>query len=122
MPNAGPGRGLAITTANGLRGQGRHSEKPGKGDFPLHLGLDIWHNLICEMTQTIKGHLWGLNSTLTSNEQNKISKKGRKPKSVSPSIKVTATGRLGQQPHPCAERGHHAFKISNTQSLWWPII
>lgn len=109
MPNAGPGllpgRGLAITTADGLWGQERHSEKPGKGDFPLHLGLDIWHNLMCEMTQTIKGHLWGLNSTLTSNEQNKISKKGRKPKSVSPSIKVIATGRLGQHHTPVLREG-----------------
>lgn len=46
----------------------------------------------------------GLNSTLASNEQNKISKNGRKPKSISPSIKVIVTGRLDQQPHSCAER------------------
>lgn len=51
------------------------------------------------MNQTIKGHLWGLNSTLTSNEQNKISKKGRQPKSVSPSIKVIATGKLDLNNH-----------------------
>lgn len=41
-------------------------------------------------------HQGGPDSTLTSNEQ--ISKNGRKPKSLSPSTKVTATGRLDQQP------------------------
>lgn len=73
---------MANTSAHELRGGGGTQTSLGTG-LPLTLRLDIWHSFTCEYESRGRS-----NSTLTSNEW--VSKNGRKPKSTSPSIQVTA--------------------------------